>query len=441
MKPGNGLSGWAVKCACLFVFSVAALFISAVTHGQTAERPLTLKRAITHALDQHPRLQIFQLRQQGLDGLRQSAALSPAWRLEAEVENFAGTGEVQGFDVSEQTLALSSVIELGGKRAARIAVVDARTGLVDTERQIAALELVSRVTQNFIEALAAQQRLELANEALDVAQTTLQVVRQRAEAGAAPQAEVLRADAAKTRAKLAVARVRRELATQRVKLAVLLGVTAKDFGSVAGNLFRLPPADDFAQLYQRARDNPVMEALMDKQRLKKAELQLARSQASSDIEWQLGVRRMAATGDTGLVASISLPLFTGSRSRGDIKAARAELDQVYFRRQDALRKLHAQLYEAYANRQQNIATVQALREQVIPTLTKALQITQRAYETGRYSYIDWVAAQRELLNAKRALIDAAAAALSYGAVIEQFTAEPLSTADAPGVNEQDRINP
>ena len=119
-------------------------------------------------------------------------------------------------------------------------------------------------------------------------------------------------------------------------------------------------------------------------------------------------------------------------------SARAERDQVRLHRQDALLRLHAQLYKAYANRQQSIETVQALQERVIPTLAEALHITQQAYESGRYSYIDWVAVQHELLDAKQALIDAAASALSYGAVIEQFTAEPLSTVGALGAGGQDQ---
>ena len=430
MKLGNFLSGWAVGRAYPVFLVIAALLLSTVAHGQGGEMPLTLNTAVARALDQHPGLQIFQLREQGLEGLRHSAALSPAWRLEAEVENFGGSGELQGFSGSEQTLALSSVIELGGKRAARVAVIDARTGRVDTERQVEALDLISRVTQSFIDALAAQQRLGLARDALALAETTLQVVQRRAAAGAAPEAEVLRAQAARTQAELALTNVEREIQTGRVKLAALLGTTTIDFGPVSGDLFQLPTADSFDQLYQRAQNNPVMGAFAAEQRLKEAQLRLAQSGSSSDIEWRLGVRRMDETGDTGVVAGVSLPLFAGKRSRGDVVSARAERNQVRLRRQDALLRLHAELYETYANRQQAIETVHALQGQVIPALTEALQLTQRAYENGRYSYIDWVAAQRELLGAKQTLIDAAAAALSYGAVIEQFTAEPLSAVDA-----------
>lgn len=431
MKPGNGVSGWVVIRAYPVFLCITALLLSAVAHGQAGTPPLTLDKAVTRALEQHPELQIFQLRQQSLEGLRHSAALAPAWRIEAEVENFAGGGELQGFDASEQTLALSSIIELGGNRAARVAVIDARRGRIDTQRQVQALDLISRVTQSFIDTLAARQRLQLESDALALATTTLRVVRRRAAAGAAPEAEVLRAKAAEIKAELARARAQREIEARRIQLAARLGITTANFGPVSGNLFELPAADSFEQLYQRALANPVLGVFADEKRLREAELRLARSQGTSDIEWRLGVRRLAETGATGMVAGISVPLFAGQRSRGEVASALAVIDQVRYRREDALLALHARLFEVYSQRQQAMETVQALQSQVIPALSEALRLTQRAYENGRYGYVDWLAAQHDLLNARQRLIDTAAAALSYGAVIEQFTAEPLSAADAP----------
>ena len=53
--------------------------------------------------------------------------------------------------------------------------------------------------------------------------------------------------------------------------------------------------------------------------------------------------------------------------------------------------------------------------------------TQAAYQRGRYGYLDYVSARQELLSAERTQIEAAAAALTYGAEIEQLTAEPLAS--------------
>ena len=70
--------------------------------------------------------------------------------------------------------------------------------------------------------------------------------------------------------------------------------------------------------------------------------------------------------------------------------------------------------------------VEALRTAIIPALEQALVETQAAYQRGHYGYLDYVSARQELLSARRTQIEAAAAALTYGAEIEQLTAEPLA---------------
>ena len=90
-------------------------------------------------------------------------------------------------------------------------------------------------------------------------------------------------------------------------------------------------------------------------------------------------------------------------------------------------RLHARLFAAYRLRQHSIEAVEQIRSRLLPDLTEALTQTQEAYERGRYSYVEWTAAQRELLAARQALIDAATTALLNQALIEQLTAQPLAT--------------
>ena len=93
--------------------------------------------------------------------------------------------------------------------------------------------------------------------------------------------------------------------------------------------------------------------------------------------------------------------------------------------------MHTQLFRAFSNRQQAIVSAQKLQSEIVPALEDALNETQEAYERGRYSYLDYVSARQELLRARQTLIESAAAALTYGADIEQLTAEPLSASQYP----------
>ena len=51
----------------------------------------------------------------------------------------------------------------------------------------------------------------------------------------------------------------------------------------------------------------------------------------------------------------------------------------------------------------------ALRERALPQIEAALKKTEYAYERGRYSYLELVDAQRELVAVRDSLIDAATA--------------------------------
>ena len=414
---------------CHFIIHAFCLltlaFGSALAHA--GDKPLTLSEALSRAMAQNPGLQVFDFRLQGLEGRRLTADQNPALEADLEVENFLGSDNLRGVDGAEYTLSLSSIFELGGKRQARVSVVDSRYGRVEAERRAETLDVLGQVTQRFVATLALQEKLQLAAEAVALAEATHEIVTRRADRGAAPQAEVLRARAALTRSRIEQSRLRAAYESRKMALASLWGDTSPDFQMLEGDLFQFGSSDNFDALYQRVSDSPAIQIYASEQRIREAEIQLARSQSESDIRWQVGVRRFEETDDTALTAGFSVPLFSGRRNRGEVQAALAARDEVRFRREDTLLRLHSRLFDAYHLRQQSIEAVEQIRSQMLPDLTEALTQTREAYERGRYSYVEWTAAQRELLSAREALVDAATTALLNQALIEQLTAQPLAT--------------
>jgi cobalt-zinc-cadmium efflux system outer membrane protein len=124
---------------------------------------------------------------------------------------------------------------------------------------------------------------------------------------------------------------------------------------------------------------------------------------------------------------MSIPLFSDKRNKGTVVAAMAERNEVEYKRQAALLRLHTQLFEAYSQRHQHIDAIKVYQNTVLPELSAALTSTQRAYENGRYSYQDWIAAQQALLRAKQALIESAASAALNQVLIEKLTGEQLTS--------------
>jgi len=397
-----------------------------ITVAETIPKPLTLKQAIEFTLDQNPQLHQFQFVQQRLSANRQTSALKPAYKLSFDLENFAGSGETNGLDNAEMTVALSSILELGDKRRSRSELVDAGLFKAELEQQVATLDLLGDLTATFINALTLQEELNLASKEVSLSQSLLKAVKIRAQQGSGSDIEVMRARAMLNQSKIRKNTLLQKLKQQKVSVAKYWAETTVNFSNFDGSLYAFSKPEKFKTLFDKLKASPAIEVFASELRIKKAGIQLAKSQGSGDIEWQVGVRQYEQSGDNALTLGLSIPLFSESRNQGAINAALADQNAVHYQRQDVMLALHEQLFIAYTQRQQYIETYQQLKTQVIPDLEKALKLTREAYNRGRLKYQDWILAQQELLKAQQQLINNASSALINQSVIEQLTAEPLT---------------
>jgi len=403
------------------------------------EQTLSLAWAIKKTLQHNPSLNVFKFRQTSLEGQRKTAALRPRYVVGFDSENFAGTGDYQGIKSSELTLSLSSIIEMGDKQGARLNLVQQRSVFINAQQKIASLNLLGEVTRRYINVLAAQSRVSLSAQAIALAQDTLDEVTKRSRAGVAPTAEIKRAMAAVGNARLVSSNEQGQLDYARRALVMMWNEKTPKFTSVEGSLFRFAHALPFEQLINQIEQNPAVMAFASEQRVKQAQLRLARSQSQRDVQWSVGMKHSRSNNDFAFNAGFSVPLFTNKRNTGQIMTAQAEFDEVAANRDITLLALRNQLFSAYSSRQQAIFTVVSLKDSIIPTLTQALSETQSAYQRGRYSYLDYLTAQQELLIARRALIDAGASALHYGAEIEELIAQPLPASQYNHSNESQGV--
>ncbi|MBQ0720807.1 MAG: TolC family protein [Gammaproteobacteria bacterium] len=409
--------------------SLALLPISFMPYQAVAASSLPkleLQDAIKRTLEHNPQLLTYGARFRGVQARAITAKQSPPLALGLSVENFAGSGEHKKFDAAELTLSLSSVLELGGKRSLRSSLVSAEAEKLAVARDLETLNLLGELTQAFISTRALQERLHLADEAIGLAESTYKIVKRRADAGASPEAEVWRAKAALTQTKLARDALLGHIENQKFTLSAFWGARNVDFQSLSGDLYAFTQADSFESLYQRASAKPLIQIYASEQRIRELDLQAARAAGKSDIQWQLGLRRLEDGDDNALVAGFSLPLFASSRNEGRVGSALAAMDEVQYQQQSALLALHTRLRSAYRQREISIQALEKIRTDLLPALERALVETRKAYEHGRYTYVDWSAAQRELQAGKQLLIDSAVTALLNQTLIEQLSGEALA---------------
>lgn len=392
--------------------------------AQSAEH-LNLSQAMQLTLENNPQLYQYGFNEAIIKAQRQGSLMRPGLEIGAEVENIAGSGTTKGLDAAETTVALSSVIELGGKRQARISLADSRLDQYTWKRQAMTLDVLGDLTTAFIEGLLTQAKIELANESLALSESLLKTVKSKAAQGATSDAEVMRATASVARAEIALSAQSNQFERQKILLAQFWGEAEPSFERLDGDLFQYEVTESFERLIERLKESPALQVFASSTRMQEANVALARTQARSDLNWQVGVRRFEESNDTAFLVGFSIPLFGGKRNRAELDEALAARDSALSADNLASLRLRGELFQAYSLRNQSVEAVQKIRETTIPALESALELTRRAYETGRYRYTDLIAAQEELLATKQSLIDTAATALIGHAVIEKLTGQSL----------------
>ncbi len=397
----------------MFLFSaterialVALLACVSLTAG--AEEPsLTLRDALSRTLQSSPDLAAYQYVLKASDGRRTQAGLRPNPVFNSTLENVLGTGEAQNLESAELTLSLSQLVELGGLRDKRVAVAASEREGLEAEGHIRRLDVIGEAARRFVALVSQQEQHQLTHLAVELAEKTAKAVQRRVAAAKSPDAEEDRAAVALERAKVADAHAEHELLAARYDLAASWGDARPDFGMASADLYTLPPVADYDQLLLALEKTPDLTRYLSKGRLRDSEISLALASSKPGIEVGAGLRRLQATQDTALVFSVGIPLPIYNKNQGVIAEAQALKEGAVAEQAAAQVKARAQLFRNYRELLDRSREVTALRERALPRMEAALKNTEYAYDRGRYSYLELVDAQRELLAVRDSLIDAA----------------------------------
>ena len=420
-----------------FAALAALLAVCAAAKPAAAADRLTLDDAIARVAQSHPDLRLVDARAAVLSAERERAERRPAWVAGAQVENALGTGEFRGLGGAELTLTLASVLERGGKLDARRALAQSRIDALAVQRETRRLDLLAETARRYLAVVAAHRTRVLADLDVEQRQRTVAAARQRLQAGASPESVLLTAQAALARAELARDRSTQQAASARQHLAAMWGERAPTFDTVAGDPLALPAIASLQALTAELERTPELAQFADERRIAEARLQLAQSATQSDLDWQVGVRRLQGTGDTALVAGISLPLGARARAQPDIRAAEAELGALSIEREAKGLALYSTLVEAHGRYTVARAEVDRLQRDVLPKLARAEQAAERAYRAGAISYLEWAQLQSERTAARLQQLDVALDAQRALIEIQRLTGQAFIATPASAASSGD----
>jgi cobalt-zinc-cadmium efflux system outer membrane protein len=306
------------------------------------------------------------------------------------------------------------------------------------EEEARRLDLLAEVARRFLDLLADQYLLEIAEADLSQREKVVEAAAQRVQAGASPDSVRLTAEAAVSRAKLHLNRAQAQTHAAARSLAALWNDRSPNFDRAAGDPLvpvAVPSLDVLSALLE---GNPQLRQFADERRLREARVQLARSASTPDIEWQAGVRRLESTKEWTAVLGISVPLGTRARAEPRLKAAQAELAALSLEHESEEITLYETLIDAHARLTAARGEAQMARIDLLPRLEQAERAAERAFRAGALSYLEWAQVQSETTAARQEQLQAAIEAHRALIEIQRLTGQPFIAGEFPSTTEAPR---
>ena len=361
------------------------------------EDTLTLQDALSLAMSHNPELSVSSWRVDASKARTLQAGLRPNPQIEGEVENFAGSSTLGGFDEAETTISLSQLFELGDKRRKRLRVAELGQGLAEWDLQAKRLQVISQTSLAFIEVLAGQRRVELQSASLDLAREVLDSVTERENAGKSSPIETIRAQIVVSQGEISLGRARRSLDASRAMLAAIWGSSSARFTSAIGSLDEIQDLPPLESLTARISKNPDVSRWDVEIAERRARIELVTAEATPDATITGGARLLQGTEDTAFVVGLSIPLPIHDRNQGRLREAEIDLSRATDERRAAV---HSALIDAYQALLSSFQEVTALREQVLPAAGAAYEGIRESYRQGKLTQLDVLESQKTLFEVR-----------------------------------------
>jgi outer membrane protein, heavy metal efflux system len=349
---------------------------------------LTLRGALERALASNPRLTAAE-RDVGIaEGRRiQSGAIANP-ELSVDVDNVAGSGIYRGGRALETQLQISQLIELPGKRAARIGAASAGLDSAAWQRQATRLEILSETAIAYFSVLGQQRRIQIFDEHVATLDRLTPLLQRRVDAGAASVAEIARGQVAADLIRADRERAKTLLSNARRDLAILMGTSTPQFGRVAGRLSASGSAPAFKTVLQAIDANPQLVRWSAVRVQREQELISSRLKAIPDARVGVGWKHERETGDNAVRVGLAVALPVWDQNRGDIFAAQQNLEKAHAEQAINKALLVSTAGRAYDTVTGSLREITLLRDSAIPNARRAADAIESGYTQGRFTLLE-----------------------------------------------------
>lgn len=391
---------------------------------------LTLERALTLVLENSPTLQAARSELSARDAEILQARLLPNPVLTTTVDNFAGSGSYSNFRNSETTVELSQLIELGGDRAARVQYASASKQLAAWDYKASERAVLTAASARFIDVMADQSLVSLAQKLLDTAQKINKATGARVAAGAASPVDLSRTQILVARARARLRRYTVTLSSDRQRLAVLWGASDAQFSRVVGSFSGDTTVPTKALVTPYLDSAPALARWTSELAARRSGLELAKAQAVPDLTVGLGGRQFQSTGDSGIVATASIPLSIFDRNQGNVAAAGHRITEATYKQRQAGNRVRSAFEHAYGQLLGAANELESLNAEVLPQSRSVFEAISTGYRQGKFDLLKLLDAQRALVEAQLGQVQTRATFLKAKNEIEGLIGRRLNTLNA-----------
>ena len=389
----------------LFAISTPSLAQTSASDQKT----ISLEELQQMALQYNPTLAQATANIRTAEGRKKQSGLYPnptVGYLGEEIRGGSFRGGEQGFFVQQNIVTT-------GKLGLNRNIFEQERKQAEAESDEQRLRVMTNVKLAYIQALAAQQTLELRQNLSKLALDAIETSHQLANVGQADSPDVLEAEVEGQQADLAVTQA--EQNQQRVwrELAAVVGDPHLVLMRLEGNLEEMPAVDAEELVEKLVSESPAVK--IAELGVKKAEASLARAKREPipDLQLRAGLQQnrelLETTGrPTGLQGfaevGVQIPIFNRNQgniaaSGADVKRAQRELERVKL----ALRERAASVVQSYTYSQTAVARY---KNQMIPRARKAYDMYSKKYQEMAAAYPQVLIAERTLMQLEVCYINA-----------------------------------
>ncbi len=316
--------------------------------------------------------------------------------LEFEIEEFGW--DAPGFKETEMTFLLSQELEIFGQRGARKDLAETNIAFTRWENKKEAFDLYLTAKIKFFNLSHAQERVRLANEALELARSINNDISERISKGGALQSELMLSGLEFQKAGLQLTEAHRRQKNASLKLSSLWGKPDSNITIISRGISGHDCLKKICNIEYSIDSSSQILDLHYHKRLLESEKNLSIVESRPSLTLSGGYKRLQAEKSNSFVFGVSFPLPILNRNQGQRAGLQAEIKTLDYKIAQARQEILAEINTRIGEIVQLDEKLELIDTLLLVTAEKTYKSLQQAYYAGRIPYTS-------LLEGERALIE------------------------------------